>query len=40
MVAENGCNIGLNSWYVFLTALISCKLLIEIFRYMVMKINY
>ena len=40
MVAENGCSIGLNSWYIFLTALISVKLLIEIFRYICVKVNY
>jgi len=40
MIAENGCNISLNSWYIFLTALVSFKLLIEIFRYIIMKVNY
>lgn len=40
MVAENGCNIGLNGWYIFLTGLVIFKLLIEIFRYLCVKVNY
>lgn len=40
MVAQNGCNIGLDSWYVFFSALACTKLLIEIFRYFVIKVKY
>jgi dolichyl-phosphate-mannose--protein O-mannosyl transferase len=39
-VAETGCQIGLNWWYVFLTGLVCVKLLIEIFRYISVKVNY
>ena len=40
MVVENGCDIGLDKWYIFLTALTAFKLLIEIWRYMFVKVNY
>ena len=35
MIAQNGCNIGLDSWYIFFAALVCLKLLIEMFRYFV-----
>ncbi len=40
LVVENGCNIGLNKWYIFLTAIVGCKLLIEMWRYMFVKMYY
>ncbi len=40
LVVENGCNIGLNKWYIFLTALVAFKLLIEMWRYMFVKMYY
>ena len=39
-MAETGCQIGLNGWYIFFTALVCVKLLIEIFRYICVKVNY
>jgi len=40
MIVQNGCNIGLEKWYIFLTGLACAKLLIEIWRYMFVKVNY
>lgn len=40
LVVENGCNIGLNKWYIFLTAIVGCKLLIEMWRYMFVKMYF
>lgn len=40
MIVENGCNIGLNRWYIFLTAMVAAKLLLEIWRYLFVKVNY
>jgi len=40
MVVRNGCNIGLDKWYIFLTAMACGKLLIEVWRYMYVKINF
>ena len=40
LIVENGCNIGLNNWYVFLTGLACAKLVIEIWRYMYVKMNF
>lgn len=37
---QNGCNIGLDKWYIFLTGLACLKLLIEIWRYMFIKVHY
>ena len=37
---QNGCNIGLNKWYIFLTALACAKLLIEVWRYLFVKVHY
>ena len=40
LVVENGCNIGLNGWYIFLTGLACAKLLIEVWRYLYVAVNY
>ena len=40
LVAQTGCSINLDGWYIFLTILVCFKLLIEIFRYICVKINY
>ena len=40
MIVENGCNIGLNHWYIWLTALTILKLFIEIVRYMYIKLYH
>lgn len=40
LIVENGCNIGLDKWYIFLTGLACAKLLIEIWRYMYVKVNF
>lgn len=40
MVVENGCNIGLDKWYVFLTGIACAKLIIEVWRYMYVKLNF
>lgn len=40
MIVRNGCNIGLNMWYIFLTGLAGTKLLIEIWRYLYVKVNF
>ena len=40
MIVRNGCNIGLNTWYVFMTGLACAKLLIEVWRYMFVKVNF
>lgn len=40
MVVRNGCNIGLDKWYIFLTVMACAKLLIEVWRYMYVKINF
>ena len=40
LIVQNGCNIGLDKWYIFLTGLACLKLLIEIWRYMFIKVHY
>ena len=40
LIVQNGCEIGLDKWYIFLTALTCLKLLIEIGRYMYTKVHY
>lgn len=40
LVVETGCNIGLNNWYFWLTVLTCLKLLIEIWRYMCVKLHH
>lgn len=40
LIVQNGCNIGLDKWYIFFTCLVCAKLLIEVMRYMYVKINY
>ena len=40
LIVQHGCNIGLNHWYIFLTVLTCMKLLIEIWRYMYVKVNF
>ena len=40
LIVQNGCNIGLDRWYIFLTALTCFKLLIEVGRYMYTKVNH
>lgn len=40
MIAENGCNIGLDTWYLFLTMIACFKLLIEILRYFNVMLNF
>ena len=40
MVVQNGCNIGLDKWYIFLAGLACAKLLIEVWRYMFVKLHY
>ena len=40
MIVQNGCNIGLEKWYIFLTALAAAKLMFEVWRYMYVKLNY
>ena len=40
LIVQNGCNIGLDRWYIFLTALACLKLLIEVARYMYTKLNH
>ena len=40
LVVENGCNIGLDKWYIFLTGLACAKLVIEVWRYMFVKVNF
>jgi len=40
LVVENGCNIGLDKWYIFLTGLVAFKLLVEMWRYMFVKMYY
>ena len=40
LVVQNGCNIGLDKWYIFLTGLACAKLLIEVWRYLFVKVHY
>ena len=40
LIVENGCNIGLNKWYMFLTGIACFKLIIEVWRYMYVKLNF
>ena len=40
LVVQNGCNIGLDKWYIFLTGLACIKLLIQVWRYMFVKVNF
>ena len=40
LVAQTGCNIGLDKWYIFLTGLACMKLLIQVWRYMFVKVNF
>ena len=40
LIVQNGCEIGLDRWYIFLTALTCLKLLIEIGRYIYTKMHY
>ena len=39
-IVANGCNIGLERWYIFLTAMTGIKLLIEIWRYMFVRVHF
>ena len=40
MIVETGCNIGLHKWYIFLSSLACIKLLVEVWRYLYVKVNY
>lgn len=40
LIVKNGCDIGLNLWYIFLTGMAILKLSVEVSRYLYIKVKF